>query len=181
MWGNVSEFTNVMGRQTLVVSHEEIPEDAVVYMIKYYFDVSSGLLLRAEVASYYIRVSNNITTTLEFQIISVLRSQTVLDTFFPAIDHPPDLTYEEGTPGQIIAWNPSYTHPDAYSIRQDKVFVDAGPLDSPEISVDVSALSPGVHEYTCYVNDESGQMAMDTIQVTVLSREDEKDGVPGSI
>jgi len=100
MWGKVSEFTTVMGRQAFVVTPKDIPEDAVEFMVQDYFDIASGLLIRAEVANFYMWTSDNETATAELHMTSVLSSQTVLDTLFPVIDHPPDLTFEKGTPGQ---------------------------------------------------------------------------------
>lgn len=165
----------MMGRRAFVATREDIPEDAMEYMDKVTYDVASGLLLGWELVY--------VTSDLDWRITGGLSSQTVLDTTTPIIDHPNDITFEEGSAGQKITWNPSDTRPDAYSIiRQDKVFVDAGLWNGSAITIDVSALSAGSYEFICYVNDESGQMAMDSVRVTVVvtDGESEEEGlIPG--
>lgn len=168
MWRTVTNFTTMMDRRAFVAMMEDIPEDALEYMDKVTYDVASGLLLGWELVYR--------TSDLDWRITGGLSSQTVLDTTTPMIDHPIDLTFEVGSIGQIITWNPSDARPDAYSIiRQDKVFVDAGTWNGSAITIDVSALSAGTYEYTCYVNDESGQMAIDSVWVTVVVTDGESE------
>lgn len=175
MWRTVTNFTTMMGRRAFVATREDIPEDSMEYMDKVTYDVASGLLLGWDLVYR--------TSDLDWRITGGLNSQTVLDTTTPMIDHPNDITFEEGAAGQKITWNPSDARPDAYSIiRQDKVFVEAGSWNGSAITIDVSALSAGYYEYICYVNDESGQMAMDSVRVTVVTTDggSKEDGlIPG--
>ncbi|MFQ5821110.1 MAG: hypothetical protein ACE5I5_14050 [Candidatus Heimdallarchaeota archaeon] len=164
LWGSVSEYINLTNRNTLIIIDEDIPDDAVEYEYKRYYDVLTGLQLGRE--------WTYVTTTLENRHTRTLISQTVLDTIAPVIDLPNDLTFEAGTSDQMITWHPFDDHPATYSIRQDRVFVNAGVWNGSEISVDVNALSPGIYEFTCYVSDESGQLAMDSVRVTVSGGEE---------
>jgi len=90
---------------------------------------------------------------------------------FPVIDHPADITYEEGSTGNNIIWHPEDAEPSSYSIASNETLVESGPWDGGNISVTVDGLSLGVYLYTCSVNDTVGQSASDTVMVTVTEEE----------
>lgn len=173
-WGTVSDFTTIADRNSLLITDDEIPEEAIEYKLNHYFDVVSGLQLGRE--------WTYVSSTIEQQHTRTLISQTVLDTIAPIINQPNDLAFEAGTPDQMITWRPFDPHPATYSIRlinPNNEFVDAGAWNGSELAVDVSTLRPGFYEFVCYVSDESGHLTMDSIQVTVSGENDGQTPVPG--
>jgi len=174
MWGIASDFATILGRRAIVVTAKDIPAGTMEFVDKSYYDVTSGLLLEQE----YVYVTSDV----EHRETRTLTSQTVLDMIAPTIDNPNDLTFEEGSAGQRITWHPADAHPEAYNITKSVPLgeqlwmeerVEVGAWDGSEISIDVSVLSVGVYKYSCSVSDESGQSAMDSVQVTVVEAQPE--------
>ncbi len=91
------------------------------------------------------------------------------DTTDPTIDQPADITYEEGSTGHSITWNPSDANPLSYTVTRDGTFVDGGPWSGSSITVNVEGLSVGTYIYNCTVYDTAGNSASDIVNVTVTS------------
>ncbi|MFX0113033.1 MAG: lamin tail domain-containing protein [Candidatus Hodarchaeota archaeon] len=98
--------------------------------------------------------------------------------------HPPaDITYEEGSLGNIITWNPFDDNPATYTIYKNGTSVDSDDWDGLGITIAIDGLAIGVYNYTCVVVDINDRMAVDTVLVTVVkelpkSSEEEEDS-PG--
>lgn len=96
----------------------------------------------------------------------------VLDTLAEtAIDSPPDMEFEEGSAGLSITWRGSSSEPDSFVVYRNGSIVDSGDWDGSPILVPLDGLSSGHHNYTCLVNDTSGNTAIDTVWVNVLPEE----------
>ncbi len=90
---------------------------------------------------------------------------------FPVIDHPADITYEEGSTGHSITWHPEDAERSSYTVTSNETIVESGPWTGVNITVSVDGLSKGVYLYTCTVNDTVGQSASDTVMVMVTEKE----------
>ena len=90
------------------------------------------------------------------------------DTTPPIIDHPADVSYEEGTTDNFIFWTPSDTHPFHYVIYRNGTEVASASWDWIFIGINIDGLSVGVYNYTIVVYDTSGNHANDTVFVTVI-------------
>jgi parallel beta-helix repeat protein len=93
---------------------------------------------------------------------------TVTEITAPTIDSPSDIEYSEGSTGHNITWTPSDSYPDYYIIYRNDSIIDDDEWDGSEIVVSIDGLSYGVYNYTIFVNDTSGNSAVDTVIVTVL-------------
>ncbi|MFQ5981086.1 MAG: hypothetical protein ACE5OZ_23340 [Candidatus Heimdallarchaeota archaeon] len=117
---------------------------------------------------------------------TVIVTVTAPDTELPTIDHPADITYEEGITGNTITWQPGDAHPDWYNITQNGTLVVDGSWDGSTISINVDGLSAGTYNYTLMVVDEAGNFNSDTIIVIVaeaapISSEPSESKAPSSI
>jgi hypothetical protein len=94
---------------------------------------------------------------------------TVYDGTRPELDHPDDIYYDVGTPGGSISWRPEDTHRDRYEIYRDGELYRSGQWSGPNqiISVSVSGLAFGVHNFTIACYDESNNVGRDTVLVHV--------------
>jgi parallel beta-helix repeat protein len=92
----------------------------------------------------------------------------VVDTVAPSIDSPDDIEYVAGSTGHEISWSVSDLGASFYQILRDGVvFVDAA-WDGSPIVVNVDSMSPGTYNLTLVVTDEGGNVAGDTVLVTVF-------------
>jgi parallel beta-helix repeat protein len=92
----------------------------------------------------------------------------LLDTISPTVDHPPDIQYDWGVPGQNIYWTAFDYEQDFYDVSVDGTHILTNEWDTRGIRVDVSELEPGVFTYTLRVHDLSGNTAEDSAVVTVV-------------
>lgn len=91
----------------------------------------------------------------------------VVDTVAPSIDRPADIEYVAGSTGHEISWTVSDLGASFYQIlRNGEVLVDAA-WDGSPIVVNVDFLIPGIYNYTLVVADEGGNLASDSVLVTV--------------
>ena len=88
----------------------------------------------------------------------------------PIIDHPNDITYVEGTTGNIITWNPSDENPSNYEVTREGIPVNSSSWDGGSITLNVDGLPIGNYTYKCTVYDESDQNASDTVIVRVIEQ-----------
>jgi plastocyanin len=93
---------------------------------------------------------------------------SVVDTVAPIIDHPGDITYEEGSTDHLIIWNPNDNNPDLYTITKDGVLVEDGTWGGGSITFNVDGLNRGSYAYVCTVYDLDAQSAIDTVIVNVV-------------
>jgi len=100
---------------------------------------------------------------------------TVGDTVAPSLSSPPDFSYDCGTTGNQILWDVSDANPHLYRIDGNAMTVGWTSWLSGEVSIDVDGLVVGVFDFTISVVDTNGNMATDTVHVTVV------DGTPPCI
>lgn len=102
---------------------------------------------------------------------------TVVDGTPPVIDNPIDITYDEGSPGGTLTWNPTDLHPVSYTIYLDGTPVKSGQWNSSgeSISISVNGHLVGDYNYTIRVVDDGGNFGIDTVFIYVL------DGTPPTI
>ncbi len=86
----------------------------------------------------------------------------------PQLDHPDDISYEEGTSGHILTWNPVDTDPDSFKITRNGIFLLGGPWRGEAIVISVDGLTLGTYEYTFTVYDEQGNEASDILTIMVV-------------
>jgi len=111
--------------------------------------------------------------------ITDIGGNSVIDTVFvdvyddtvPTINHPADITYEQGETGYIIEWSPADADPVSYQILLDDIVIDSGPWTSSSqiFEVSVDGFIPGLYNYTIWVIDIGGNVVVDTVMVTVNS------------
>ncbi|MFO7835160.1 MAG: right-handed parallel beta-helix repeat-containing protein [Candidatus Thorarchaeota archaeon] len=92
------------------------------------------------------------------------------DTTIPEINHPDDISYEEGDTGNTIIWSPSDDHPSGYEIFRNGTLVTSGAWNSSseDITISVDGLNVGIWNYTIVVTDAGGNTVSDTVLVTVF-------------
>ncbi len=121
--------------------------------------------------SAYIAGTHNLTLLL-LDISGNLAFDTVLVHVSvatpPDVDHPTDVTYEEGALGNSITWNAADSYPDSYKIYRNESLVRSGDWTGGSISIVVDGLSAGNYVYSISVLDLSGNSASDSVLVFVL-------------
>ncbi|MCH8906174.1 MAG: hypothetical protein IH840_03710 [Candidatus Heimdallarchaeota archaeon] len=95
---------------------------------------------------------------------------TVVDTIAPTVSFPADITYIEGTTGNIITWTPSDPKPSIYIVTQDGTQYKSGSWSNGvDIVVNIDGLTLGTYSFTITVTDSSNNEASDTVMVIVTS------------
>ncbi len=92
----------------------------------------------------------------------------IADNSTPEIDSPSDLQYNEGTDGHSITWIISGAVPNMYQIYREQTEIKSSDWNNYIIDVDVDGLSLGVYNYTLVITDLLGNIASDTVFVTVI-------------
>ena len=88
----------------------------------------------------------------------------------PVIEGPEPVEFVFGETGYSLSWNVTDEYPNMYEIRDnDEPFVN-GTIDpdEPVITISLNGLEVGVHNFTLYANDTSGNTAMHSVLVTVI-------------
>ncbi len=95
---------------------------------------------------------------------------TVTDGTRPELNSPFDVTYVIGETGNVITWNPSDLNPATYSIFIDDELIISGDWNSSDESIifSIDGLTLGLHKIQIIIIDIGGNLAMDTVYVTVL-------------
>ena len=107
---------------------------------------------------------------------------TVEDTTPPVINHPSNIEYECGSTGNTLTWIATDLLPNKYYITLDGVLYKNGSWNTGEnITIEIDGLSFGMHFFTCYINDTSGNIAMDTVNVYVNDTTPPTINIPQSI
>ena len=94
----------------------------------------------------------------------------VTDVNTPTINHPSDVSYEQGTTGNIITWTPADSNPYWYNITVNGLLTS---YDDPwlggDIVMNIDGLSLGTHTAICYVYDLEGHMTSDPVEIEVTT------------
>ncbi len=92
------------------------------------------------------------------------------DLFSPIIDEPTDISYEEGMTGNTIEWTLGDQNPGVYEVyMNNSLFVSSTSWSNGTVTVNIDGLTVGIYNFTIYVYDLSGNMASDTVMVTVIN------------
>jgi len=93
---------------------------------------------------------------------------TVFETINPLIDHPADISYEEGTTGHSISWTATDANPGTYVVYLEGTELGSDSWTSGvPITIYIDGLSEGSYNFTIVVFDTSGNQAIDTVIVNV--------------
>jgi parallel beta-helix repeat protein len=90
-----------------------------------------------------------------------------IDTTPPVIDHPSDISYEEGVTGNSITWNPEDLNPSSYEISRNGTIIISGYWSGESITISIDDLESGYYFYECKVYDLYDNSITDTVIVTV--------------
>ncbi|MGY5876424.1 MAG: right-handed parallel beta-helix repeat-containing protein [Candidatus Thorarchaeota archaeon] len=94
---------------------------------------------------------------------------TIEDTTVPTISSPSDISFEEGTQGQLITWTTSDYLPNTYTLYRDGSMLSSELWTNGNFIVLLDSLPAGTYNYTLSVDDTQGNVASDTVMVTVTS------------
>ena len=96
---------------------------------------------------------------------------TIYEDVFPELEGPEDVEFYFTETGYSLSWNVTDDYLNKYTIMDnDEVFIssDINP-DEPVITISLDGLEIGVHNFTLFANDTSGNTANNTAIVTVMS------------
>ena len=96
----------------------------------------------------------------------------VLDVTVPGINHPEDVTYEEGAVGMSITWLASDDNPRTYEVLRDGIVVREGLWNSSseQIVVSLDGLASGLYSYVLIVSDAGYHVMSDAVLVEVIEQ-----------
>ncbi len=120
-------------------------------------------------AVVYVEQSSNIVYFFNIpgQMEAILL-ETTIDFLNPSVSDVADFEYTVGETGNIISWDATDMNPGTYIINEDGVEVDTGIWNSTTpIVINVDDLSAGTYVYRIVVMDLAGNIAEDTVTVTV--------------
>ncbi|MGQ4873628.1 MAG: DUF3344 domain-containing protein [Promethearchaeia archaeon] len=87
----------------------------------------------------------------------------------PIIDSPIDVYYQVGTTGNTITWNPYDQVPAYYVIYKNGTVYAKDTWNGSAITVNIDGLAVGIYNFTCFVNDSSGNWNSDEVIVHVTN------------
>ena len=96
------------------------------------------------------------------------------DATAPIIDHPTDISYEEGSIDNYITWNPDDLNPSSYEISRNGTIIRSDNWYGGSIVISVDGLETGNYEYICTIYDLYDNSISDTVIVTVTESTTEK-------
>ncbi|MDF1541233.1 MAG: hypothetical protein P1Q69_20210, partial [Candidatus Thorarchaeota archaeon] len=92
----------------------------------------------------------------------------VVDTISPVIDSPPSMEIIRGDWNARITWTITEALPHRYNVTRDSTIIMSGSLLTNQVIVNLQTLAEGVYTFTLTVVDTSGNVASDTVIVTVV-------------
>ncbi|MHA1591135.1 MAG: Ig-like domain-containing protein, partial [Candidatus Heimdallarchaeaceae archaeon] len=94
-----------------------------------------------------------------------------VDTTNPLLNNPPGVDMIEGATGVNISWDITELNLYTYEVYFEGVAVDSGllTLTGDTLSVSLDGLPVGTYNYTILVTDSAGNIAVDTVFVTVTA------------
>jgi C4-type Zn-finger protein len=114
---------------------------------------------------YYTIVASNSTGYSLSNCLEII----VTDESAPSIDHPDDIIVSEGYSTQAIKWSVSDAYPATYSIQcNESEVVSEEVWSNGNITFDIpEGKTKGTYTYTIIIEDESGNNASDTVELTI--------------
>ena len=97
-------------------------------------------------------------------------SLRIYENVTPVIEGPDPLEFTFSETGYSLSWNVTDEYPNMYEIHKDDELYAEGDVDpdEPVIEISLDGLEVGVHNFSFFVNDTSGNSASDSVLVTVL-------------
>ena len=94
----------------------------------------------------------------------------IYENVTPVIEGPDPVEFIFSETGYSLSWNITEENPSMYEIRKDNESIVSGTIDpnEPIIEYSLDGLEIGVHNFTLYANDTSGNTASHSVLVTVL-------------
>jgi hypothetical protein len=92
----------------------------------------------------------------------------VTENIPPTIDGPNNFQYVELSTNNTILWSPIDPHPFWYTVYANGSVYGSQPWNGSSIEVDVDGLGLGMYNFTIVVEDVDGNIATDTVMVTVV-------------
>jgi len=94
----------------------------------------------------------------------------IYENVTPVIDGPDPIEFYYTITGKSLLWNVTDEFVNQYRITDNDTEVATGDIDSerPVITISLNGLNIGVHNFTLYANDTSGNTATYSVLVTVL-------------
>jgi hypothetical protein len=94
----------------------------------------------------------------------------IYENVTPVIDGPDPIEFYYTITGKSLLWNVTDEFVNQYRITDNDTEVATGDIDSerPVITISLDGLNIGVHNFTLYANDTSGNTATYSVLVTVL-------------
>ena len=128
------------------------------------------------VSAYF---SSSVINTFEIKLVATdMNSNFAEDTltlrFYenvtPVIEGPDPVEFTFTETGYSLSWNVTDDYPSMFEVFQNDELYANGTIDpdEPVIEVNLDGLDQGVHNFSLYVNDTSGNSAMHSVLVTVL-------------
>ncbi|MHA2425017.1 MAG: right-handed parallel beta-helix repeat-containing protein [Candidatus Thorarchaeota archaeon] len=90
-----------------------------------------------------------------------------VDTTDPVLNSPADIIYTVGDTGNTITWTGTESYASTYSVYINGTLNTTGSWDGSNIVFSVDGYDVGGYNLTLLVEDESGNIAVDTVLVTV--------------
>ncbi|MDH5403019.1 MAG: BspA family leucine-rich repeat surface protein, partial [Candidatus Heimdallarchaeota archaeon] len=91
------------------------------------------------------------------------------DNISSVLSSPVDIWYEVGTTGNTISWDVSDLHPDVYYITLDGIdYISTTIWSNGSIVINIDGLNTGIYNFTVFVFDLFGNLAYDSVIVTVF-------------
>jgi hypothetical protein len=108
--------------------------------------------------------------------VNVIGIGQVIDVITPELNSPEDISYREGSTGNVIIWTAGDNNPGIYSVTlSGEVYVTDTNWVNGSISVVVDGLDEGSHTFIIAVYDISGNVAIDEVKVNVNVKSDDPD------
>ena len=128
------------------------------------------------VSAYF---STSVIDTFEIKLIAIdMNSHLAEDTVSlrlyenvtPVIEGPDPVEFTFTETGYSLSWNITDDNPNMFEVFENDELYTNGTIDpdEPFIRVSLDGLDLGVHNFSLYVNDTSGNSAMHSVLVTVL-------------
>ncbi|MFW9806229.1 MAG: hypothetical protein ACFFFK_05820, partial [Candidatus Thorarchaeota archaeon] len=97
-------------------------------------------------------------------------SLQIYENVTPVIEGPDPIEFTFTERGYSLSWNITDDYPNMYRITKDGEPFENGTInpDEPVVRISLDGLDIGVHNFTLYANDTSGNTATNSVLVTVL-------------
>ncbi|MFW9961539.1 MAG: hypothetical protein ACFFDV_10995 [Candidatus Thorarchaeota archaeon] len=97
-------------------------------------------------------------------------SLRIYENVTPVIEGPDPIEFYYSVTGKSLSWNVTDDFVNKYHITDNETEVESGDInpDEPIITISLNGLNIGVHNFTLFANDTSGNTAAYSVLVTVL-------------